>query len=187
MKYLIVIDMQKDFVTGALGTKEAQTILPGVIERILAARAAGEKVVYTLDTHSEDYLSTAEGKKLPVPHCIRGTAGWLPEAGVAEALGLARCFEKPTFGCPELAEFLKGEARHWNRPVNQSMTIELIGVCTDICVISNALLIKARMPEVPVSVDPDCCAGVTPQSHETALAAMKMCQIGIGGCAGCRL
>lgn len=177
MKYLIVIDMQKDFVTGALGTKEAQTILPGVIERIRAARAAGEKVVYTLDTHSEDYLSTAEGKKLPVPHCIRGTAGWLPEAGVAEVLGLARCFEKPTFGCQELAEFLKGEARHWNRPVSESMTIELIGVCTDICVISNALLIKAALPEANLIVNSGLCAGTTPENHAAALKVMQSCLI----------
>lgn len=179
MKYLVVIDMQKDFVTGALGTREAQAILPGVIERIRAAKAAGETVVYTLDTHADNYLETAEGKKLPVPHCIRGTEGWLPEEGVAEALGLARCFEKPSFGCPALAEYLAGEARHWNRPVSQSMTIELIGVCTDICVISNALLIKAVLPEANLIVNSRLCAGVTPEAHEAALTVLKSCLIDV--------
>ena len=174
--FLIIVDMQKDFVDGALGTPEAAAVAPRVAEKI---RGFDGEIVVTLDTHGEDYLSTAEGKKLPVPHCIRGTAGWLPEAGVAEALGLARCFEKPTFGCPELAEFLKGEARHWNRPVSQSMTIELIGVCTDICVISNALLIKAALPEANLTVNSGLCAGTTPENHAAALKVMQSCLIDV--------
>lgn len=179
MNYLVVIDMQKDFVTGALGTKEAQAILPGVIDRIRAARAAGDTIVYTLDTHAEDYLNTAEGRKLPVPHCIRGTEGWMPEAGVAEALGLSRCFEKDTFGSRALADYMKGEEQRWNGPASKTMTIELIGVCTDICVISNALMIKAAVPEANLIVNSALCAGVTPESHAAALKVMQSCLIDV--------
>lgn len=179
MNYLVVIDMQKDFVTGALGTKEAQAILPGVIDRIRAARAAGDTIVYTLDTHAEDYLNTAEGRKLPVPHCIRDTEGWMPEAGVAEALSLSRCFEKDTFGSRALADYMKGEEQRWNGPASKTMTIELIGVCTDICVISNALMIKAAVPEANLIVNSALCAGVTPESHAAALKVMQSCLIDV--------
>ena len=176
MKYLIVIDMQKDFVTGALGTKEAQAILPGVIERIRAAKSAGETVLYTLDTHEDNYLETREGRYLPVPHCIKNTEGWLPEDGVLEALEDCLGFEKPTFGCPLLADWLCGAAEDEE---GRGMTVELIGVCTDICVVSNAMLIKAALPEAEVIVDSSLCAGVTPEAHTAALTTMRSCQIEI--------
>lgn len=174
MKYLIVVDMQKDFVTGALGSPEAQAILPGVIARINAAKAAGETVLYTLDTHEENYMQTREGRFLPVPHCIKNTEGWLPEDGVLEALEDCLGFEKPTFGCTLLADWLCGATEDEE---GRGMTVELIGVCTDICVVSNAMLIKANLPEADVIVDGSLCAGVTPESHAAALATMKSCQI----------
>ena len=170
MKYLIVVDMQTDFVSGALGTKEAQAIVQSVAEKI---RAFDGRVVFTRDTHEENYLSTQEGRNLPVPHCIRGTEGWqiIPEL---QPLIAGPVIDKPTFGSVALAALLAEE--HAASPIE---SITLIGLCTDICVISNALLIKAQLPEVPVFVDAACCAGVTPQSHENALAAMAMCQIAI--------
>lgn len=174
MKYLIVIDMQKDFVTGALGTAEAQAILPGVVARIEAAKAAGETILYTLDTHEANYMETSEGRKLPVPHCIRDTAGWLPEDGVLQALEGTLGFEKPTFGSTELASWLVNQSE---TPDGAGMCIELIGVCTDICVISNALLIKANLPEADICVDSALCAGVTPANHAAALQTMQSCQI----------
>lgn len=167
-KLLVVVDMQRDFIDGALGTAEAQAILPAVRARIAAARAAGEAVVFTRDTHGKDYLATQEGKRLPVPHCIAGEAGWQLAEGLA-AEG-ERCFDKPCFGSVALGAYVR-EAGF--------AAVELIGVCTDICVISNALLVKAFCPEAAVSVRADCCAGVTPHSHETALAAMRACQIDI--------
>lgn len=172
MKYLIVIDMQKDFVTGALGTKEAQAILPNVIARIEAAKAAGETVLYTLDTHETNYMDTAEGRKLPVPHCIRGSQGWEIIDQLAEYTQDRTIVDKPTFGSAELGQVLT--------KLDGEETIEkitLIGLCTDICVISNALLAKAFLTEAEVAVDAACCAGVTPESHNNALAAMKVCQI----------
>lgn len=171
MKYLIVIDMQKDFITGSLGTKEAEAIVPGVIEKV---RGYDGKVIFTKDTHTSDYLSTQEGRNLPVKHCIMGEDGWHLEEGLgraADELG-CRVYDKPTFGSVELARDLKEE--NDRKPIEE---IELCGLCTDICVISNALLLKAFLPETPVSVDASCCAGVTPESHRNALEAMKMCQI----------
>lgn len=164
---LAVIDMQNDFIDGALGTKEAEAIVENVAARI---RAFEGEVVYTRDTHSEGYLQTQEGKRLPVPHCIKDTAGWQirPEVSQARA-GEARIFDKPAFGSVELAAYLQ------EMPDLESVI--LIGLCTDICVISNALVIKAFLPEVTVVVDADCCAGVTPESHRNALEAMKMCQV----------
>ena len=144
MKVLAIIDMQKDFIDGALGTKEAVSIMPKVAARLKKAREDGETVVFTRDTHHADYLSTQEGRKLPVPHCMEGTAGWQIDAAL---------------------------------PVLES--VEFIGLCTDICVITNAMMTKGALPEVPLFVRADCCAGVTPESHETALNAMKMCQISI--------
>lgn len=166
MNVLIVVDMQNDFIDGALGTKEAVKIVPAVREKIDAARAKGDTVIFTRDTHEEGYLSTQEGNTLPVPHCIRGTHGWQ----ISKALPVedAVVIDKPTFGSKELGEYLVSLAPD---------RIELVGLCTDICVISNALLAKAFLPEVPVAVDAACCAGVTPQSHENALAAMACCQI----------
>ena len=167
MKYLIVVDMQKDFIDGALGTKEAQAIVPNVRKKI--EEFDGE-VIFTRDTHHKDYLSTQEGKNLPVEHCIEGTAGWEIDKSL-QPLCKGLVVNKPTFGSMELAEEI------WERGDAQEIT--LVGLCTDICVISNAMLLKAAMPEVPIIVDRACCAGVTPQSHENALEAMKMCQIRI--------
>ena len=169
MKLLVVIDMQNDFVTGVLGTKEAQEILPLVNEKI----AQAQRVIYTLDTHGEDYLSTQEGRKLPVPHCIRGTWGHALADGLLVKDGSEK-IEKPTFGSVTLGETVRGMLER-----GEIDSVELIGVCTDICVISNAMLLKAYCTELPVSVDASCCAGVTPQSHETALNAMRACQIAI--------
>ncbi len=167
MKYLIVVDMQKDFIDGALGTKEAQAIVPNVRKKI--EEFDGE-VIFTRDTHHKDYLSTQEGRNLPVEHCIEGTAGWEIDKSLQPfCKGLV--VNKPTFGSMALAEEI------WERGDAQEIT--LVGLCTDICVISNAMLLKAAMPEVPIIVDRACCAGVTPQSHENALEAMKMCQITI--------
>ena len=171
MKYLIVVDMQKDFVTGVLGTREAQQILPAVADKVQSFEG---QVIFTRDTHQSNYMQTQEGKNLPVPHCIEGSEGW-QLVDVLEEIRVERnlqVYDKKTFGCPELARDLaKADERE---PIE---LIELIGVCTDICVVSNALTIKAHLPEVPIYVDPACCAGVTPQAHEAALATMKSCQI----------
>ena len=169
MKVLAVIDMQNDFISGALGTFAAQAIVPAVRRRIADARAAGETIVFTLDTHTERYAQTQEGRKLPVPHCIRGTDGWKLE----ESLDATGCpvFEKPGFGSPALIEYLKS--------LPDLTEVEFVGLCTDICVITNAMMLKGALPEVAISVRANACAGVTPESHETALAAMKMCQIEI--------
>lgn len=166
MKALIVVDMQHDFVDGALGTPEAVAVVPAVKAKIAAYRQAGHRVIFTRDTHSSDYLSTQEGRHLPVPHCIKGTPGWQ----ILEELPTEGCsiVDKPAFGSPALAELVAAENYE---------SVELIGLCTDICVLSNAVIIKARLPETPVLVDPSCCAGVTPQSHANAIEAMKMCQI----------
>ena len=169
-RLLIVIDMQKDFIDGSLGTAEAIQIVPAVAEKIKTYQAAGDPVVFTMDTHEENYLSTQEGKNLPVRHCIRGSEGWMLEERIRGFEG--QRFEKPTFGSMELAAWVQTQAFD---------EIELVGLCTDICVISNALLLKAALPETPVSVDASCCAGVTPESHENALNAMRMCQIQIRG------
>ena len=167
MKVLAIIDMQKDFIDGALGTKEAVSIVPKVAARLKKAREDGETVVFTRDTHHADYLSTQEGRKLPVPHCMEGTAGWQIDAALPVLD--APVFDKPGFGSPALIDYLKG--------LPELESVEFIGLCTDICVVSNALLFKAAMPEAPITVDASCCAGVTPESHRHALETMKMCQI----------
>ena len=170
--FLIVVDMQKDFVDGALGTPEAVAVVPRVTERI---RGFDGDLFVTLDTHTPDYLNTAEGRKLPVTHCVRGTAGWQPDARVAEALS-GRAYtvvEKPTFGSVRLPELLREAAG------GDDFDIELLGLCTDICVVSNALLLKANFPETPIAVNAACCAGVTPATHEAALSTMRCCQIDI--------
>ena len=170
MKVLLVVDMQSDFIDGSLGTPEAVGIVPKVVEKI---RAWEGPVYATQDTHDENYLQTREGQALPVEHCMQNTSGWQIAPAVRAALGPdAVCLTKPTFGSRELAETLL----ELEEPID---AIELIGLCTDICVISNALLLKAFLPEVPISVDAACCAGVTPESHQNALKAMKMCQITI--------
>lgn len=174
-KLLIVVDMQNDFIDGALGTAEAQAIVPAVIDRINECRQAGWTLIATLDTHGENYMDTPEGKKLPVPHCIRGTDGWQLRADIAEALG-EDCIrvEKPTFGSIQLpwivADLTQGD---------ESVTIELLGLCTDICVVSNALLLKAHFLDANIAVRRACCAGVTPATHEAALATMGCCQIDV--------
>ena len=169
---LIVIDMQKDFVDGALGTPEAQAIVGKVMDKILGFDG---QIFVTLDTHRENYLDTAEGKKLPVPHCIKGTPGWMLDSGVAAALEQKGYtpVEKLTFGSVLLPRLL------YQAAAGETFTMELVGLCTDICVVSNALLIKAATPELPVKVRSSCCAGVTPASHEAALQTMAMCQVEI--------
>jgi len=172
-KVLVVVDMQNDFIDAALGTKEAQAIVPAVISKIESYK--GEMVIATRDTHQADYMETSEGKRLPVPHCIEGSKGWEIRKDVAKALDSvsAEIINKPTFGSILLAEKMVKLAGE----VQEGLEIELIGLCTDICVVSNALLLKANLPEAVIKVDPACCAGVTPESHEAALLTMKMCQI----------
>lgn len=174
-KLLIVVDMQNDFIDGALGTAEAQAIVPAVIDRINECRQAGWTLIATLDTHGENYMDTPEGKKLPVPHCIRGTEGWQLRADIAEALG-EDCIrvEKPTFGSIQLP-WIVADLTQGDDPV----TIELLGLCTDICVVSNALLLKAHFLDANIAVRRACCAGVTPATHEAALATMGCCQIDV--------
>lgn len=169
MNVLVVIDMQNDFIDEALGTKEAVWIVEPVAAYI---RAFEGQVVYTRDTHEANYLSTQEGRNLPVEHCIRGTHGWEICDTLQPLIGEdTRIFDKPTFGSMELAKYLCG--------VEHLESVTLVGLCTDICVISNAMLIKAALPEVLVSVVEHCCAGVTPESHKNALEAMKMCQVAV--------
>ena len=167
--YLIVIDMQNDFISGALGTPEAQAILPRVKDVIDGF--SGE-IIYTRDTHAEDYLDTREGRNLPVKHCIKDTYGWQIADGLYRSG--APIFDKPTFGSVELMEYLSSENER-----EKISDVTLIGVCTDICVVSNAMLIKARFPEIEVTVDSTACAGVTPDTHTAALTTMKMCQINV--------
>lgn len=171
-KFLIAVDMQKDFVDGALGTKEAVAIVPAAVEKI---KAFDGMIFVTYDTHFDNYMSTNEGRHLPVPHCIKGTEGWQLDKDVAKALEGKEytAVEKNTFGSVELPGLIKEAAD------GEDFTVELIGLCTDICVVSNALLIKASFPEAEIAVDAKCCAGVTPQAHEAALATMASCQISV--------
>ncbi|WP_407425933.1 cysteine hydrolase family protein [Treponema sp.] len=169
MKLLIVIDMQNDFIDGALGTNEAVAIVPAVAEKIKKARSEGIPVVFTRDTHHENYLESQEGKNLPVVHCVEGSDGWQISSRLE--VGDSRIFDKPSFGSMELAEYVAS--------LQNLEEIELVGLCTGICVISNAFILKAKLPEVRITVDSSCCACVTPQSHETALSAMKLCQINV--------
>lgn len=190
MKVLIVVDMQKDFVDGSLGTPEAQAIVPLVTETIKQLADPNTVCIFTKDTHPINYMQTLEGKNLPVPHCIKGTAGHSIVDGVFEAYSCKDfrdpwevypiantnpiVIEKPTFGSIELQSMLYD--MNDNEPIEE---ITLMGLCTGICVLSNAILCKATLPEVPVNVVEDCCACVTPESHKTALEAMKLCQINI--------
>lgn len=165
---LLVIDMQNDFIDGSLGTPEAVKVVTNVAKKI---EEFSGRVIFTRDTHEENYMETQEGKNLPVIHCIRNTKGW----EICEELKkyqTEEVFDKPTFGSMELGAFLKAEDQK-----EKIGKITVIGVCTDICVISNVLLIKAFLPEVEIEVDASCCAGVTPQTHLNALEAMKVCQV----------
>lgn len=166
MKTLIVVDMQNDFIDGALGTKEAQAIVPNVKKKIKEYKSRGDEIIFTRDTHEANYLDTNEGKHLPVEHCIYGTHGW----EIANGLEVENCWyvNKPTFGWT-----------HWNK--HDFNEVEIIGLCTDICIVSNALILKAMFPEINITVDASCCAGVTPESHNAALTTMKMCQINVIG------
>ena len=172
MDILVVVDMQNDFVTGALGTPEAREIAPRVADRVAEAAGRGEELLFTRDTHGPDYLDTQEGRKLPVPHCVRGTEGWELVPELRESAAGRTILDKPAFGSAELGRLLA--ERNGREPIRK---VTLIGLCTDICVISNALLVKAFLPEAEIVVDAACCAGVTPESHRTALAAMRPCQI----------
>ncbi len=167
MKTLIVIDMQNDFVSGCLGTKEAVQIVGNVKKKIDEYLKNGNQVIFTRDTHAEDYLDTNEGRNLPVKHCVKNTEGW----EVADELDVPECvhIDKPNFGYPLWKEQFDFEE------------VELVGVCTDICVVSNALILKAQFPEIEITVDASCCAGVSVESHQAALLTMKMCQVNVIG------
>lgn len=169
MKVLVVIDMQNDFIDGELGTEEAKEIVPKVKEKILKYRKNGNEVVFTRDTHDQEYLFTAEGKALPTKHCIKGTHGWQ----ITSELDASGCkiINKSTFGSVELSEYLSYET--------EICEAELVGLCTDMCVISNALLLKAFLPECRIAVDSSCCAGSDTKSHEQALKVMEKCQVEI--------
>lgn len=176
MELMIMIDMQKDFTTGVLGNKETAAVVSAVCNEITRYSESGMPLVYTMDTHYENYSETQEGRKLPVPHCIEGTEGWeLPEE-IKEAIeGMETVMvKKNTFGAKNLPEIVSGINE--KTPLTK---ITLMGVCTDICVISNAMLLKAFFPETEICIKADCCAGVTPESAENALNAMKSCQITI--------
>lgn len=175
MKTLIVIDYQNDFVTGVLGTPEAASILTNVKAKIDEYLRNGDEVIFTRDTHTNDYLDTSEGKQLPIPHCIIGTDGW----NVVESVDNTDCehINKHSFGYADW-ELVCHDGGYYDRNFDE---IEIIGVCTDICVVSNALLLKAFYPDVPITVDASCCAGVTPETHRAALTVMKSCQINVIG------
>lgn len=172
-KILIVVDMQNDFISGALGSDQAQEILPSVLEYV---KGFSGEVLFTKDTHGPDYLDSREGKKLPVIHCVKHTPGWelVPSLDSFQKSFHCPVFCKETFGSTQLAQYLSGENE--KEAIGE---IQLVGVCTDICVISNALTLRSFLPETPISVVARCCAGVTPQSHQTALDAMAACQIDI--------
>ena len=174
MKILIVVDMQNDFIDGVLGTKEAIGIVDNVVNKI---KKFNGKIFVTLDTHQSNYMETFEGKKLPVPHCIRMTNGWILNEDIMKVLDGKdyKIIEKRTFGSTKLVNEIR------RIKGNDDIEIEFVGLCTDICVVSNVLLLKAYFPEVKMTVDANCCAGVTPESHKAALDTMKMCQINVIG------
>lgn len=168
---LLVIDMQTDFVDGALGSAEAGAIIPNVLREI--AKFDKSNIIATRDTHPESYMQTREGKHLPVPHCIKGTDGWQIHPAIAPAIDGCLVIDKPTFGSTALCEHIVKIAK------DEEISVTLVGLCTDICVVSNAMLIKAALPEIEVTVVADACAGVTPDTHTAALTTMKMCQINV--------
>ena len=173
-KILVVVDMQNDFIDGSLGTKEAQAIVGKAAGKIRSCKEEGYTVLGTLDTHAPNYLDTAEGKKLPVKHCIKGTQGWELNPVIEKEMEGCFVVEKTTFGSLELPQIIEDMAED-----EEELRIELIGLCTDICVVSNALILKASFPEDEIAVDASCCAGVTPEKHLAALETMQSCQITI--------
>lgn len=176
-KLLIVVDMQNDFISGALGSAQAQAIVPKVLAKVESYVNAGDIICFTRDTHRPDYLQTQEGKNLPVEHCIVGTQGYeIVDCLKSYITEFVDVIDKPAFGSFKLTDVV---AEHVT--TNNVTEIELVGLCTDICVVSNALLVKARLPEIPVVVDAACCAGVTEESHKAALLVMKMCQVKVVG------
>ena len=172
-KILVVVDMPNDFIDGSLGTAEAEAIVSAVTAKI--KKYPADCIYATRDTHGPEYLETAEGRYLPVEHCIKGTHGWEIREEIAAAMPQAVLIDKPNFGSRELAERLRAEHDR------EEIEVELVGLCTDICVVTNALLLKTALPETVIRVDASCCAGVTPQSHEAALLTMKMCQVEVDG------
>ena len=171
MKHFVVVDMQNDFCTGALKNDDAVAIIPRIKAEVQAAKAEEANIIFTRDTHAENYMSTEEGQNLPVPHCIKGTAGWeiVPELKALSEKPGVTIVDKPVFGSVSLGELLKERAAYDE--------VELVGVCSDICVISNAMIVRAFLPDTHVKVDASCCAGVTVESHKNALEAMKVCQV----------
>lgn len=178
-KYLVVVDMQNDFVDGALGTPEAVTIVPKVVEKINGFNGS---IFVTMDTHDDGYMNTLEGHKLPVPHCVQGTEGYKLNGEVMEALG-GRSYNivrKNVFGSVVLAHRIVDDLfNHYENPDGAGFSIELVGLCTDICVVANAIILKTFFPEAEISVDASCCAGTTPDKHRDALNVMKSCQISV--------
>lgn len=172
MKYLIVVDMQKDFIYGALGSKEAQKIVKAVVKKIRWYMDNGYRIIFTRDTHTQDYMNTLEGQKLPVIHCVEGTDGWEIIDEIKAEIDMTNnrvvCINKETFGYLD-----------WTNLLQDAEEVEIIGVCTDICVVSNALIVRANYPNMKITVDSSCCAGVTVESHEAALMTMKSCQIDV--------
>lgn len=167
-KLLVVVDMQNDFIDGALGSPQATAIVPYVTTKVRQALDAGDEVVFTMDTHLPTYLSTQEGQHLPVLHCVKGTFGWQLYPSLQPYA--KKVFEKPGFGSEELIQYIRESSFD---------LVEFVGLCTDICVVTNALMLKGALPELPIVVDAAGCAGVTPQSHEEALHTMKMCHIDV--------
>jgi nicotinamidase-related amidase len=189
MKIVVVIDMQNDFIDGALGSPEARAIVPTMIERLKELDSSENLLLFTKDTHQANYSETQEGKKLPVEHCIEDTHGWSINKEISSFCDYGSHFMgyssntirksrilKPTFGSLELADTIRDISYDKNYNIEE---VILMGVCTDICVVSNALLLKAYCPEIPITVDASCCAGVTPESHAAALTTMKMCQVNV--------
>ena len=174
---LLVIDMQKDFVDQALGTPEAQAIVPAVVEKINEYKARGDVIIATKDTHEESYLESQEGVNLPFIHCVQNTEGWQLDDAVQAAMPEnATIVHKPTFGSTELVKIIGEYVAQYGEP---NVHMEIVGLCTDICVVSNALIEKAFYPEMPITLDAKCCAGVTPATHDAAIATMRMCQINV--------
>ncbi len=170
-RYLLVIDMQKDFINGSLGTKEAQAIIPNVVQRIRKSIEEGRQLLFTQDTHSEDYLATSEGRHLPVLHCQEGTEGWRLHDAIAPYA--KETLQKPSFGYPELATILKKD----KDDSGVHLDISIVGLCTDICIVANAILLRCHFPESTLRVYANCCAGVTPDRHDAALKVLEACQI----------